>query len=297
MQKKIASGAGRPWVELAVGLVVVAVCSSVVSALPAMGPPKALVGQDQWAIGLGYSYSQMDLEASGKSREDPGSEVWGPWLGSKHDIQDLTSSIVLGQLGYGVAENLDVFVCLGVSDVQDDMKESVAGAYPGDKYTGLDSGFGLAWGLGARATFLQDGDVTWGGLIQVIWENPSEGDIKLSPEPPTLPNPLTGDAELDLREIQVAVGPTLQLQDFCIYGGPFLHFVDGDIEASVSGLDSSGVPPLERVELSEDIQEESVFGVYAGLQGEASENMSWYAEYRMTGDAWGVGIGAVRRFK
>ena len=289
MQKKIAS--------LAVGLIIVGACSSVVSALPAMGPPRAFVGQDQWTIGLGYSYSQMDLEASGKSREDPGSTVWGPWLSSKHDIQDLTSNVLLGQLGYGVSQNLDVFVCLGVSDAQDDMKETVASGAAAGEYSGLDGGLGFAWGLGARATFLQDGDLTWGGLIQVIWENPGDGDITLSPEPPALPNRLTGDAELDLREIQIAVGPTWQLESFCIYGGPFLHFVDGDIEASVSGLDASGVPPLERVELKEDINEESIFGIYAGLQGEASENISWYAEYRMTGDAWGVGIGAIRRFK
>ncbi len=289
MQRKIA--------PLAVILIVLGVCSSVVSALPLMGPPRALIGQDQWNIGLGYSYSQMDLEASGKSREDPGTGIWGPWLSSKHDIKDLTSNVVLGQLGYGVSESVDISLYLGVSDAQDDMKESTAGVYPGDKYTGMDCGFGFAWGLGARATFWKDGDVTWGGLLQVLWENPSEGDISLNPEPPTLPNRLTGDAELDLREIQIAVGPTVQLEGFSIYGGPFLHFVDGDIETSVSGLDSSGIPPLDRVELSEDVKEESVLGFYVGLQAEADAETSWYAEYSITSDAWGLGIGIVRRFR
>jgi opacity protein-like surface antigen len=282
---------------LSVALIVVGLSSSVVSALPSMGPPRALIGQDQWNIDLGYSYSQMDLDASGKSREDPGSGIWGPWLGSKHDIGDLTSNLVLGQLGYGVAPNLDVFVCLGVSDAQDDMKETLSSGAPGDEYTGVDCGLGFAWGLGARATFWQDGDVTWGGLLQVIWENPRNGDVTLRPEPPTLPNRLTGDAEIDLREIQVAVGPTVQLEGFSVYGGPFLHFVKGDVDLSVSGLDASGVPPLERVKLSEDIEQASEFGFYAGLQGEVEAETSWYAEYRITADAWGIGIGAVRRFK
>jgi len=290
MRKTVAS--------LAVGLIMVGALSSVASALPAMGPPKAMVGQDQWSIGLGYSYSQMDLEGSGKSREDPGSGVWAPWQSSKHDIKDLTSNIVLGQLGYGVAENLDVFAYLGVSDAQDEMKETLSDGIPGDKYKGLDCGFGFAWGLGARATFLRDGDVTWGGLIQAIWENPGDGDVTLS-APGADPSSLPGDVDLELREIQIAAGPTLQLESFCVYGGPFLHFVEGQIDASVSARDSIAGPtdPPNRVELSEDIQEESVFGVYAGLQGEASENTSWYAEYRMTGDAWGIGVGAVRRFK
>lgn len=290
MRKTVAS--------LAVGLIIVGALSSVAFALPMMGPPKAMVGQEQWSIGLGYSYSQMDLEASGKSREDPGSGVWAPWQSSKHDVLDLTSNIVLGQLGYGVAENLDVFLYLGASDAQDDMKETLSEGIPGDKYTGLDAGFGLAYGFGARATFLQDGDVTWGGLVQILWENPGDGDVTLS-APGEDPSILPGDAELELREIQLAAGPTLQLEGFCVYGGPFLHFVDGDIEASVSARDSIAGPtdPPNRVELSEDIQEESIFGIYAGLQGEASENTSWYAEYRMTGDAWGIGVGAVRRFK
>ena len=292
MQKKIAS--------LAVGLIIVGACSSAVSALPAMGPPKALVGQDQWSIGLGYSYSQMDLEATGNSREDTGTGEWADsgWLGSKHDIKDLTSNLVLGQLGYGVAQNLDLFLCLGVSDAKDDLKEIVASDAAAGEYSGLDNSFGFAWGFGARATFFQDGDVTWGGLIQAIWENPRDGDISFSSEAGDFPSRMTGDAELDLREIQVAAGPTLQLESFCIYGGPFLHFVKGDVEISVSGTnpDFPDASP-NRVELSEDIREESIFGVYAGLQGEASENTSWYAEYRMTGDAWGIGVGAVRRFK
>lgn len=289
MQNKLARLAGV--------LIILGACSSVVFALPLMGPPRAMIGQDQWNVGLGYSYSQMDLEASGKSREDPGTGTWGPWLGSKHDIEKLTSNLVLGQVGYGVSESMDVSLYLGVSDAQDDMKESTAGVYPGDKYTGLDCGLGFAWGLGARATFWKDGDITWGGLLQILWENPSDGDISLEPEPPTLPNHLTGDAELDLREILVAAGPTVQLEGFSIYGGPFLHFVDGTIETSVSGLDSSGIPPVDRVELSEDIKQASEIGVYAGLEGEADAETSWYAEYRMTADAWGVGIGAVRKFR
>lgn len=294
MQKKIAL--------LAVVLIGVGTCSSVVSALPSMGPPKALIGQDQWNVGLGYSYSQMDLEASGRSRESagddpPGSRIpnWALWLPSKHDIKDLTSNMVLGQVGYGVSESLDVFLCVGLSDAQDDMKEVLASGASAGEYSGLDGGFGFAWGLGARATFWQDGDVTWGGMAQVIWENPRDGDISFSSGDPFFADPLTGDAELDLREIQVAVGPTVQLEGLSIYGGPFLHFVKGDVEISVSGIDAFDA--LNNVELSEDIREESELGVYAGLQGEADAETSWYAEYRITGDAWGVGIGAVRRFR
>jgi hypothetical protein len=87
----------------------------------------------------------------------------------------------------------------------------------------------------------------------------------------------------------------VQLEGFCVYGGPFLHFVRGDIEASLSGTDSFAA--TNRIELSQDIRQESELGFYAGVQGDASQSTSWYAEYRITADAWGVGIGAVRRFR
>lgn len=286
MQKKIAL--------LAVVLIIVGTCSSVVSALPSMGPPRASVGQDQWAAGLGYSYSQMDLEAFGKAREDPDGGGWLPASYAKHRIEDLTSSIILGRLDYGVSESMDVFLYLGASDAQDDMTEDRATGAQGNEYSGLDCSYGFAWGLGARATFWQDGDVTWGGLLQVLWENPGEGDISLRPTDGD-PSRLTGDADLDLWEIQIAAGPTVQLEGFSIYGGPFLHFVRGDLEVNISGTDSFSA--INRVELSQDVRQESEFGFYAGLQGEADAETSWYAEYRITGDAWGIGIGAVRRFR
>ncbi|UCC96839.1 MAG: hypothetical protein JSW66_13455 [Phycisphaerales bacterium] len=279
---------------LAVGLIVVGACSSVVSALPAMGPPRALVGQDQYAVGLGYSHSQMDLEAFGRAREDPDGGGWLPASYSKHRIEDYTTNLILGRLDYGATQDLDVFLCLGFSDAQDDMSEERATGSQGNEYSGLDCDFGFAWGLGARATFWQEGDVTWGGLAQVIWENPDEGDIRVTPTDGD-PSRLTGDAELELWEVQIAAGPTVQLEGFCVYGGPFLHFVRGDLDASLSGTDSFAA--INRIELSQDIRQESELGFYAGVQGDASESTSWYAEYRITGDAWGVGVGAVRRFR
>lgn len=286
MQRKIA------W--LAFALIVVGACSSVVSALPSMGPPRALVGQDQWGIGLGYSYSRMDLEAFGKAREDPDGGGFAPTLYAKHRVEDFTSNVILGRLDYGVSETLDVFLYLGVTDAQDEMSEERAAGGQGNEYSGLDGGFGLAWGLGTRATFWQDGDVTWGALLQVIFENPGDADITLTPTDGD-PSRLTGDAEIDLWEVQIATGPTVQLEGVCVYGGPFLHFVRGDLDADISGTDSFSA--LNRVELSQDVRQESEIGFYAGLQGEADADTSWYAEYRITGDAWGIGIGAVRRFR
>jgi len=274
-------------------LIVLAVSSSTVLALPPMGPPKAFLGQDQWALSLGYAYSQMDLQAYGRVQEDQGAG-WLPATYSKHTIEDFTSNIVLGSLGYGVSDNWDVFVCLGVSDAQGDMSENRLDGSLGNEYSGLDCSFGYAWGFGTRATFWRDGDVIWGGLFQATWQNPGDGSVTLKPTGGD-PSRLTGDVELDLSEIQIAVGPTVQLDSFCIYGGPFFHFVKGDADVDVTGEDSFGA--TWRVTASQDIREESQLGIYAGAQWRGSETISWFAEYRMTGDAWGIGLGAILKFQ
>jgi hypothetical protein len=235
----------------------------------------------------------MDLEAFGEAREDPDGAGWLPPSLARHKIEDLTSNMVLGRISYGVYDTVDVFACLGLSDVQDDMTEELASGADGNRYTGLECSHGLAYGIGARATFWQEGDIVWGGLVQILWENPSDGDIELTPTDGD-PAKLSGDVELELQKIQVAVGPTLQLEGFSLYGGPFLHFVTGDLDVDASGTDSGGA--VNRVDLSQDIREESEFGVFVGAQGEANQDMSWFIEFQFTGDAWGIGVGGIGRF-
>jgi len=277
----------------AVILIVIGLSGSVVMALPPMGPPRAVVGQDRWAVGVGFSHSKMDLEAFGEVREDPDGAGWLPASYAKHKIEDLTSNMLLGRISYGAYDTIDVFACIGLSDARDDMTEELASGADGNRYTGLDNSHGLAYGIGARATFWQEGDIVWGGLVQILWENPSDGDIDLTPTDGD-PAKLSGDVELELQEIQVAVGPTVQLEGISLYGGPFLHFVKGDLDIDVSGVDSFSA--LNRVDASLDIREETEFGVFVGAQGEANQDMSWFVEIQMTGDAWGIGIGGIGRF-
>ena len=183
----------------AVIFIVIGLTGSIVMALPPMGPPRALVGQDRWAIDVGVSHSKMDLEAFGTARERQSDAApWLPASYAEHSIEDLTSNMLLGRLSYGAYDTVDVFVCLGLSDAQDDMTEELATGGDGNKYTELDCSHGFAYGLGARATFWQEGDIVWGGLIQILWENPGDGDVDLAPTDGD-PGKLSGDVEIDLQ--------------------------------------------------------------------------------------------------
>ncbi len=273
-------------------VMVVSLCSSVALALPPMGPPKAMVGQDQWTFGLGFSHSEMDLAANGKGREDQGAGFAAPtW--DKHEIEGLTTNMVLGSLAFGASDSWDVFVCVGGADAKDEITEQLPSGTDGNKYKGLDGSFEICYGLGSRMTFWEDGDVTWGALFQILWQNPDGSiDMRADDDPTFL---LKGDAELDFWELQIAAGPTLEMDNFRIYGGPFLHIIDGDIELDTTGVDAFAA--TWQVESSGEIAEASQFGGYAGAQWLVAENTSANIEIQFTADAWAVGLGAIWKFE
>ena len=284
----------RRMAMLAGVVMVVSLCRSVALALPPMGPPKAMVGQDQWTVGIGFSHGEMDLEAHGKGRENQGVGFL-PIALDKHDIENLTTNVVLGSLGFGVSDTWDVFVSVGGADAGDDITEELASGAAGNKYTGFDSSFEICYGIGSRMTFWEDGDVTWGGLFQILWQNP-DGSIDMSADDGVNPPfTLTGDAELDFWEMQIAVGPTWEGDNFRVYGGPFLHIVNGDIDLDTTGVDSFAA--TWQVLSSGDIREASQFGGYAGAQWLVAENTSANIEIQFTADAWAVGLGAIWRFE
>ena len=268
-------------------LLLLSVFNSVVLALSPMGPPKALLGQDQWGVGIEYGHQTMDLEAAGKVTETMPEFDFVAVRKVKHNINDLKLNIVMAKAGYGINDNWDAFVRLGLADAKGDIEQ----IYPDnakDKFKGYDGSFGFGWGFGTRATFWQDDELSWGGLFQITWLEPDESSISLSGDPE-----ISGDAEIDIREIQIAIGPTWRVDDnIRIYGGPFLHFVDGDLD--ISGRTDLGTEIL--TEATGDIEEKSQFGGYVGTHLDVDENTSCFIECQLTGDAWGIGIGAARRF-
>ena len=281
MEKKIAL--------LAIALMIVTASNSAVLALSPMGPPKALLGQDRWEIGIEYGHQTMDLEAVAKVTDIyPEFDDFTVVRKDKHNINDLKSNIIMGRAGYGINDNWDAFVRLGMSDAKCDIEHIFPDNATPDKYKGFDGSFGFGWGFGTRATFWQDDELSWGGLFQITWLEPDASSISLSGD-----TEFTGEAEINIREVQIAVGPTWRVEDnIRIYGGPFLHFVNGDLD--ISGRTDLGTEIL--MEATGDIEEESQFGGYVGAHLDVDQNTSCFIECQLTGDAWGIGIGAARRF-
>lgn len=274
---------------------VVGVCNSDVTALSPMGPPRACLQEGQWAFGLEYGHNEMDLESFGPVKETQfllGTPLTTVSSFAKYKIENFKSNMYLARLGVGTWENWDLFVRFGASDAQDEISEVLANGTPGtDQYRDYDGGNGFAWGFSTRATFYQDGDTTWGGLLQVTWANPDVSSITNEND-----STFSGDAEIDYWEVQIAIGPTVEFDNFRVYGGPFLHFLNGDLTLNGQIDDPPGVPDLIIVDTSHDIREESQLGGYAGAQWYLGEDSSLYTEFQFTNDAWGVGVGTLWKF-
>ena len=277
-------------------VVALGVCaiSSVAVALAPMGPPMATLKQGQWGAGAEYDYSKMDLKGDGTAR------AWldGTYLGTEKgalQVKDLKSKWLLGNIGYGIKENWEAFVRLGVVDAEDEIQMDAIDMHG----AGLSGDYGFAWGFGTKATFFQQGELTWGGLFQMTWANPDDVKFSYTDTSDDPPVPISGNIQADWWEMQIAVGPTWHRDGFCLYGGGFLHFVDGRLDAKGKGrYEEADVSHTVDVKISSDFEQDSGFGAYVGAQLDMSkwiENASWSAELQFTGDAWAFCTGAIWR--
>jgi len=235
---------------LAAGLIVVGLCSSAALALGPMGPPMAGLTQGQFSAGVEYGYSETDVELSES--------------GMSETLEGVKTNIFVANLGYGFTDKIEGFIRLG--GAQADVKDS-------DFDIDFNGDMQFAFGLGAKATLAQDGDLTWGTLFQIGWiqtEDEFEPDV-------------TG--EIDTYEILIAAGPTYKMEGWSLYGGPFLQYINGDFDVKYPGGKDSI-----------DVEEESEFGGYIGAQVDIAENTLLNVEYQITGDAWAIGTGIVWKF-
>jgi len=246
--------------KLLIGAIVLGLCGTAV-ALDPMGPPAAGLSQGQWSVGAEYSYSEMNLY-----REKT-------YYSNKAYLNTRMNK-AYARVGYGVKNNWEAFVRLGISDL-----DYARGAGSGE-WSGNDNGT-LAFGLGTKTTFSQNDNVTWGGLAQMNW-----AQFSGQRENPGASSEQTGSFETDITEFQLAVGPTWTPQEgISIYGGPFLHFVNG----RHSHRHSSGTGDY-------GIHEQTNFGGYIGTQIELADNTSFYVEWQKTDDADALAGGVIWKY-
>jgi len=258
----------KEFVSLIFVIAVVGLCSSTALALDPIGPPVAGCKQDQFSAGFELATGEMDLEAS------------GPLNKSSHSgavIDDFKSNKYLARIGYGLSDDWEIFTRLGIADAEFDGD----GSYPN-----FDSDHEFSFGVGTKKTFIDNGDVKWGAVFQFSW---AEVDDKFSNQDISFANgaiaPYYGvnKIELEWYEMQLALGPQWMVDEgIYLYGGPFLHFLEGDLDVETGSYES-------RYEY--ELEQESEFGGFVGCLVEIDPHIVANVEGQIMSDAWLLAVG------
>lgn len=203
--------------------------------LTPIGTPSATLDEGKYEAGFSYFSSDMDVKV------DP----FG--LG---DVLNIKTSGYMPTLDIGLGGGWQFSLGLGVADIDaEGIKD--------------DNGFG---GLGIKKTLFRQGDIDWGASIQIYW---SYFDDEVVIVPTTV-----SVVDLSYHEIQIAFGPTYRKGDLCIYGGPFLHYLDGEIDVN----DFRG-------EFSSDIERDLKVGGFVGISTKITKNIDFGFEAQFVKDA------------
>ncbi len=269
------------------------ILSSTAVTAATMGPPMALMGQDQWGVGIEYGRQNIDLQASGTLRAFYTAEAIPVDVAERLRIEDLTANMIFATLAYGVWDDWDVFVRLGAADADADVRargHDVLGEFGGAheyEIGSVDGSFGFAWGVGTRATFHRWGPWAVGGLAQFTWFKPGDGDISYTDPLQGAGAVHTGEASLDYWTIQLSLAAIYQVDAWQFWAGPFLQFIRGDLDrcGDIEGL------PGDTFRASADIEEESQIGGHIGATWDMADEWNVWAEGQFTGDSWLIGLG------
>lgn len=225
-------------------------------AIDLMGPPTATHKVLQLSLGAEYSYSEQSVELADH----------GPI--PLDVLRNVRRNTFFGKLGVGVRNYLELFFRLG------------AGTLQANEINFNANGDSL-WGGGTKVTFYRGERIDLGALFQwSTFKGDNSGFIDVYG--------FNAWKEIGVDEQQLAVGATVYMDGWQLYGGPFYYMFDGDVTIKEIGNPRNQVRP--------DLEEESEYGGYIGGRFDLGGVGYVNVECVTTGESWGVGIGLTRMF-
>jgi hypothetical protein len=251
-------------------------------ALSFMGPPTAERNQGQWSVGYNYSYSVQDLD---KVRQnwimisDGATTSTGE---GRLRFEDLTVQRHYIGINCGFTDWWELYARIGLSDVKGDIHW-----FDDERKIGYDFDDDYAWGWGTKVTFKKSDTVAWGAALHLNWLDTSTAETVNIPGS----GPRRDTVTIDTYEVIFAVGPTIDMGGWKLYGGPFYYDMDGDYERHVNFFE---LDSIEREDAK--IKEDGSFGAFAGAVMDLADNSDLTAEIFFTSDGWGFGAGIAHKF-
>ncbi len=271
---------------LAVTIVVLHFCCSATFALDPIGSPADKLKRGQFCIGADYSFSKMDFEAKGRNILTTNNLTSGTLISIQSQEQSLSLDGVEVQkgyanLGYGINDNLEAFLRLGATDVE----------WKGDGDTHFSFGFRTG------VTLYQKDALQLSALAQYSWAESDFDSLPLTTMVGGISYPMLMSGRLNMQEIQIALGPTYELdKSISLYGGGFFHFMEGKIDLKGSAS-TTGIPKIGYdLDSSYDIDQVSEIGAYIGAKIITTYNISYSIEYQHVASADAIAMRLLWRF-
>ncbi len=261
----------------------VAIMSVSASGVGFIGTPTAGLEKGQWNVGVNYTYMSMDLAKTKFAGTEDGTAV-----STKLLINDVKTQRYYAGVGYGVTDAWEVYVQLGIADVKAQMKSDD----PNDTWQGYNFDNDFAWGWGTRYTFYEQDTVRWGASLQMNWLDTSWDSSSASVDGTETYKETFDYADYDLL---IAVGPTVDMGGWNLYGGPFYYMISGDIDYKYTYTETIGAT-TSITKLSGDLEADSNIGGFVGAQCTLMEKYDITTELSFTGDGWAIGAGIAMPF-
>jgi hypothetical protein len=274
---------------LVVGLVIVSLCANVFAFV---GPPTAELKKGQWSAGFDYSQYKQGLDKTTLKG------TYAPVGGTASSTSDklkfdyLKTQRYYGTIGYGIDDGWELNVSLGIADVKDTYK-----IVPDDtEWTGINLDNDFAWGWGTKITFAKQDKVNWGVAVQMNWLDTSMSyhTTKSATELYKRTNNLSS------YDLLVAVGPTIDMGGWKLYGGPFYYYLNGDLDEKYARYDSGVLNAIDKE--SGDLRTKDNFGGFIGAQVDLTNGIAWTVEVSAKQNhgwefgSWGLGTGIAFKF-
>ena len=243
-------------------------------ALDFLGQPSARVENTNSFLGIGYVNSSIDIVTD---------DDMGDFGSAEFEIKDIDMDKYFFDLGGGTDDHTSFFFRIGAARAQIDRDENES------NFAGYidDSDDALLLGGGVKVTLYEEEHVKWGVSAQFT---KTEFDFKKADFTLDSADYVDIETEGTLYEIMVSTGPTVIFNKYVsIYGGPFLHFIRGEIEAK--GLIDT-VPAYGET----DVREDSIAGGFVGVELTFGDKLSFSMEGQKTNSAAAVGGSLCFRF-
>ncbi|GEM_PF-972389 len=268
---------------LGLTLMIIGLGGSNVFALDLMGPPVTELEKGMFRGGIDYSSSTMDLELiEGNATIYRNGELYGQGIVESLTIEDFKVNTLYANVGYGVAENYEVFLRMGAAN-------ATFGDSLWEESEEFDNKYNFAISAGAKATFYEGFDWKIGGIFQI---NLTELDGEIDSSARTITQPQF--VEISSTEMQIAIGAKYMRTGWLsLYGGPFLHFISGDFDYTFTRITDLY---FDTGEYSWEFNEGPTYGGYIGAQIEIAKNFFANIEYQQTSNADVIGANIMMRY-